>query len=262
MTNKEHVFTIGEFGKRARITVRTLRFYEQLGLLTPTEQNSSGHKLYGLKELAKLQQIQSLKFIGYSLQEIKEILKDDTEAIFELERSLPLQHKLLIEKRDELNRAIEAVERVQCMITEGKPITWKVLASLLYQIEHEEDLKEWMKEYLSDEAVSQIFSLPKEQRKQMDMEMVDILATVKKLMKEDASPKSPEAFNVLIKITELATKHVEDKEELAKELEKLQELSESELLDYKFPTFFTREEEEFLMEIGRSMEALYNESSN
>ncbi|WP_246277378.1 MerR family DNA-binding transcriptional regulator [Neobacillus endophyticus] len=38
-------FTISEFGKRASTTVRTLIFYEELGLLTPTKQNGSGHKL-------------------------------------------------------------------------------------------------------------------------------------------------------------------------------------------------------------------------
>lgn len=64
MKNQGPAFTISEFGKRARITVRTLRFYEELGLLVPAQQNSSGHRLYGLAELAKLQQIQSLKCGG------------------------------------------------------------------------------------------------------------------------------------------------------------------------------------------------------
>lgn len=64
MENNETTFTIGEFGRRARITVRTLRFYEELELLISPRQNSAGHRLYGLAELAKLQQIQSLKFLG------------------------------------------------------------------------------------------------------------------------------------------------------------------------------------------------------
>lgn len=260
MENQEPTFAISEFGRRARITVRTLRFYEELGLLSPAQQNSSGHRLYGLAELAKLQQIQSLKFLGYSLQEIKNLNGNNMDAFSHLEKSLPWQHKLLTEKRNELNQAIEAVERVQFMMKEGKLITWPVLSSLLYQMEHEQDQIEWVKEYFPDDIANQFFSLPKEQRQQMDMEMLDWLAAVKKLIKEGASPQSPEAFDVLLKLTDLATKHVDNKDELAEQLEKSLELMESDVVDFKFPTIFTPEEEAFLEDIGKAMESLYNES--
>ncbi|RWR09296.1 MerR family transcriptional regulator [Siminovitchia fortis] len=262
MESNEPMFTIGEFGRRARITVRTLRFYEELGLLVPSRKNSSGHRLYGLAELAKLQQIQSLKFLGYSLQEIKNLIGNDTNAFNQLEKSLPLQHKLLTKKRDELNRAIEAVEHVQRLMNEEKLVTWPVLSSLLFQIEHEEDQKEWVKEYFSDdETANQFFSLSKKHRQQLDAEMLEWLASLKKLMKEGASPQSPEAFDILIKLTEMATRHVDDKEELAEQLEKAQELMESDVINFQFPTFLTPEEESFIEEIGKGMEALYNQNN-
>ncbi|WP_394184116.1 MerR family transcriptional regulator [Metabacillus halosaccharovorans] len=262
MENQEPFFTISEFGKRARITVRTLRFYEEIGLLKPTQQNSSGHRLYGLTELAKLQLIQSLKFLGYSLQEIKKLIENDTDAVAQLNKSLPLQHNLLTEKRNELNRAIEAVERVQFLIENGKSITWAVLSSLLFQMEHEQDQMEWVKEYFSDDIANQFFSLPKKQRQQLDVEMLDWLATVKKLMKDEVSPQSPEAFDVLVKLTELATKHVENKEELADQLVQAQEVMESDVINFQFPTLLTPKEEAYLLEIGRVMEALYNENDD
>lgn len=142
MDNKEIALTISEFGKQARVSVRTLRFYEEISLLVPVQKNNSGHRLYGLTELAKLQQIQSQKFLGYSLQEIKDLIGNDVDAFIQLEKTLPLQHRLLTEKRDELNRAIEAVEHVQSLLSEKKPITWTVLSTLLFQIEHKEDQKE------------------------------------------------------------------------------------------------------------------------
>lgn len=261
MGNNEPAFTIGEFSKRARITVRTLRFYEELGLLIPKQQNSSGHRLYGLAELVKLQQIQSLKLLGYSLQEIKNLIENDTNTFIQLEKSLPWQHKLLTEKRDELNRAIEAVERVQFLIREGAPITWTVLSSLLFQIEHEQDQREWMKEYFSEDIADQFYSLPKDQRQQIDMEMLDWLASLKELMKQGVSPQSPEAFDLLVKLTELATKHVDNKEELQEQLEKAQELMEPDEMDFKFPTILTPEEEAYIEEIGKSMEALYKDNA-
>lgn len=90
MEDQEPAFTISEFGRRARITVRTLRFYEEIGLLIPAQQNSSGHRLYGLAELAKLQLIQSLKFLGYSLQEIKNLIGNDINAFAQLEKVITL----------------------------------------------------------------------------------------------------------------------------------------------------------------------------
>lgn len=261
MENQEHTFTIGEFGRRARITVRTLRFYEELGLLVPSQQNNSGHRLYGIVELEKLQQIQSLKFIGYSLQDIKRLLEDDTKSSAQLETSLALQHKLLTEKRDGLDQAIEAIERVQYLLENGKPVSWTVLSSLLYQMEHEQDLKEWAKAYLSDDMAEQLFSLPKEQWNEMDLEMMDLQSTIKGLIKKGCSPQSPEAFDVLIKLTELATQHIGNIEELADQLEKAQELMSSDMIDFKFPSFLTQEEEAFLEETGKAMEALYKEKA-
>ncbi|MCG5104096.1 MerR family transcriptional regulator [Oceanobacillus alkalisoli] len=260
MNQETPKFSIREFSKRARITVRTLRFYEELGLLVPTERNESGHRLYGLNELAKLQQIQSMKFLGYPLQEIKEFIKDEIEVAAQLEKSLPWQHKLLTEKRDELNRSIEAVERVQNLLKEGIAVNWTVLSSLLFQIEHEEDLKEWAKEYLPEKVAEKYFSLPKEYQQKLDVEMLDWLAKLEKLMQDSVPANSPEAFELLMELTELATRHVEDKEAFAIELEKAQELMDQEIMDFQFPTMLTPEQESYLMKIGEEMEALYKDS--
>ncbi|PAE21070.1 MerR family transcriptional regulator [Bacillus sp. 7504-2] len=262
MLKQEPLYTISEFGQKARITVRTLRFYEELELLIPSQKNSAGHRLYGLEELTKLQLIQSLKFIGYSLQEIKNLLEDDVEGLPQLEKSLAWQHQLLTEKRNELNRAIEAVERIQTLMLEGKPITWTILRSLLYQMEHEKEQEEWIKENFPEDIVNRFFSLSPEQRQQIELEMLDLLSTIKELIKSGASPQSPEAFDVLTKLTEMVTRHIEDPEEFAEQLEKAQQSMEIEELDFKFPNFFTEEEEAFLTAIGEAMEEMYKEENN
>lgn len=249
MENQEHVYTISEFGKNARTTVRTLRFYEELGLLTPVKHNKSGHKLYGFEDLAKLQQIQSLKFLGYSLQEIKSLMDNDSDVSKQLEKSLPWQHKLLTEKKNELNQAIEAIERVQFLLKEEKPITWTILGSLLFQMENEQDQIEWVKEYCSEEVAKQFSLIPKEQQQQMDIEMLDWLTELKELMSNGASPQSPEALNLAVKLSEITMKHVENKEESAKQIQEAQESMEADTMNFKLPTIFTAEEEIFLEEI-------------
>ncbi|MGG2091515.1 hypothetical protein AB1283_02025 [Bacillus sp. S13(2024)] len=140
---------------------------------------------------------------------------------------------------------------------EGRPITWAVLSSLLFKMENEQDQIEWVKEYCSEDVAEQFSSFPKEQRHQMDIEMLDWLSTLKKLMNDGASPQSPEAFNVAVKLSEIAMKHVDNKEELAKQMQKAQESMEADIVDFKFPTILTPEEEVFLEEIGKSIKAQY-----
>ncbi len=67
---------INEVAKQTEITVRTLRYYDQIGLLECSSKTQGGHRLYSDEDLQKLQQIQFYKSMGYRLQEIKEMLTD------------------------------------------------------------------------------------------------------------------------------------------------------------------------------------------
>src|SRR5699024_12117631 len=64
--------------KKTGVTVRALRHYDHIGLLLPAGKTAGGHRLYGEEELTKLQEIQFLKTLGFSLQEIKDMLADET----------------------------------------------------------------------------------------------------------------------------------------------------------------------------------------
>lgn len=61
---------IGELASQCGITVRTLHHYHQIGLLVPSEFTEAGHRLYTKADASKLQQILSLKQLGFSLEEI------------------------------------------------------------------------------------------------------------------------------------------------------------------------------------------------
>ncbi|TBL77327.1 MerR family transcriptional regulator [Paenibacillus thalictri] len=65
---------VGDLAKLTGLTVRTLRFYDQIGLFSPSGQTESGHRLYNEADLARLHQIVSLKELGLSLDEIKSAL--------------------------------------------------------------------------------------------------------------------------------------------------------------------------------------------
>lgn len=71
------MLSIQEVKKQTGISVRTLRYYDEINLLPPAGKTSGGHRLYGEKEFEKLQHIQFLKTLGFTLQDIKTILANE-----------------------------------------------------------------------------------------------------------------------------------------------------------------------------------------
>src|SRR6476659_901953 len=65
---------VGELGKRTRLTVRTLHHYDEIGLLKPSLHTESGHRLYTDSDIARLQQVLSLRQLGFSLEEVRDCL--------------------------------------------------------------------------------------------------------------------------------------------------------------------------------------------
>lgn len=65
---------VGELAKRTGISVRTLHHYDEIGLVSPSHRTESGHRLYGREEIVRLQQVLSLRQLGFPLDEIRELL--------------------------------------------------------------------------------------------------------------------------------------------------------------------------------------------
>jgi DNA-binding transcriptional MerR regulator len=65
---------IGDLAKRTGVSIRTLHHYDEIGLLSPPHRTESGHRLYGRDEVVRLQQILSLRQMGFSLGEVRETL--------------------------------------------------------------------------------------------------------------------------------------------------------------------------------------------
>ncbi|WP_242241129.1 MerR family transcriptional regulator [Bacillus cereus group sp. BfR-BA-01309] len=78
-------YSIGEISKETNVTTRTLRYYEEIGLLTPSHVAESGYRYYSKDDVITLQQITTFKKLGFKLSEIKEVLKEE-KGISEEER--------------------------------------------------------------------------------------------------------------------------------------------------------------------------------
>lgn len=146
------MFKVSEFAEKAGVTVRTLHHYDRLGLLKPSERNRSGYRLYGERDLVRLQQIATLKFIGLSLKQIKDVLDGND---LDLPATLSLQRRLLTDKRRQIELALRAIEEAERSMGQNRGPDWAALKKIIEVMEMEPN-KDWMKKYYSDEAQAKI----------------------------------------------------------------------------------------------------------
>jgi MerR family transcriptional regulator, thiopeptide resistance regulator len=76
----DEVLKVGDLAARTGLSVRTLHHYDMIGLLSPSRRSKSGHRLYGRRDILRLQQIMSLRQIGLPLEEIREVLRQRNGA--------------------------------------------------------------------------------------------------------------------------------------------------------------------------------------
>jgi DNA-binding transcriptional MerR regulator len=107
---------VGELAKRTGLSVRTLHYYDEIGLLQPSEFTESGHRRYGAAEVVRLQQIKSLRQLGLSLDEIRKCL--DTPA-FSPRRVLELHVKRLRDQIDQQERLVVLLETLAASFDAG-----------------------------------------------------------------------------------------------------------------------------------------------
>ncbi len=96
---------IGELAEIAGVTPRTIRYYENLGLLRPNEREGKGFRYYSQTELAKLQKIDCLKSLGLSLEEITAVIDlyfEDSTGIRGKQKVLEILHVHLQETDDKM----------------------------------------------------------------------------------------------------------------------------------------------------------------
>ncbi|NOJ73328.1 MerR family transcriptional regulator [Paenibacillus alvei] len=138
------LWKVGDLAKLTGLTLRTLRFYDQIGLFSPSAHSDSGHRLYNEADLSRLQQILSLKELGLSLEEIKSIvtgghfspLQIVSLQIARLKETIRVQQKLLAE-----------LESVSDLMLLKQPVTVEDFTKLLEMMKKSQEkmiLKRWM----------------------------------------------------------------------------------------------------------------------
>lgn len=152
------MFRIQQFAKLANVTVRTLHHYDRLGLLTPALRSARGYRLYQMEDLAQLERILVLRYLGVPLKEIAALLatgdsdsSKDSNANQALAETLSRQAAVLSERRDGIDCVLKAIAAAQRHLETAKEPDWSLYKSILKEIAMQEN-ENWTAKYFSPEA--------------------------------------------------------------------------------------------------------------
>jgi MerR family transcriptional regulator, thiopeptide resistance regulator len=149
---KEKLYRASEFAALTGVTVRTLHHYDRAGLLRPTGRTGAGHRLYGARDSARLQQILTLKFTGLPLAGIRRLLEGRALGLAE---TLRLQREALAAKRRQLDMALRAIEEAEGVVARGGEPDWEAFRKIVEAITMQHDT-EWMKKYYTEEQLADL----------------------------------------------------------------------------------------------------------
>jgi len=147
-------YRTGQFARRASVTLRTLRYYDRVGLLRPRQHTEAGYRLYTDDDLVRLQQILGMKFLGFSLQEIQACLEAGPQRLAEV---LAQQKEMLREKRRQLDAVLRAIEGAEFVLRDGR-CDGEAIAGVIRVMKMDQK-NEWVRKHFTDEQLRKMEEL-------------------------------------------------------------------------------------------------------
>jgi DNA-binding transcriptional MerR regulator len=214
----KRLYQASEFARIAGVTVRALHHYDRIGLLKPSGRTQSGYRLYSERDFVVLQQIVTLKFIGFSLSQIKNLLN---RSSLDLPKALRLQREILESKRAHLEKAVKAIEKAERAIQSGASLDGEAFAKICEVINMQNDW-EWVKKYYTEEQLEELagrWSPEVQQRAERDW--AALLEDVKEAISEGVDPESERAGKLAARWSRLIEQFTGGNPEILKSLTRL-----------------------------------------
>ncbi|MGG4301417.1 MerR family transcriptional regulator [Bacillus wiedmannii] len=236
---------ISEFASVGDVTVRTLRYYDKINLLKPSDYTEGGHRLYTKDDLYVLQQIQSFKHLGFSLSEIQNIILQSDIETAEFLRQIHFQREMLLAEQERITKVLSHMDGMTKRFQEEERVDVALFSSFLQTFIWEKENKEWLEEDFSKESV-QAFYNNKELKEEFDQRFMDVIGKLKKYKEEgrdsshhDVQVTLKEFFSVIEEVTNYLDTTQSDIEDI---------INQSNFPLSQFPTIFTTEEENYIKE--------------
>lgn len=159
-------YTIQQLAKLAGVSSRTLRYYDQIGLLAPKRLSANGYRIYGTKEVDRLQQILFFRELGIKLEEIKDLLAQnhDELTLLQQHRRQLSQQKMHLEQLLKLvDETIAAKKGQKIMTDQEKFQAFKQELVTKNEEQYGEEIREKYGEASVNQANAQMLNMTKEQ---------------------------------------------------------------------------------------------------
>lgn len=141
--DKIQYYTTGVFAKRAQVTVRTIRYYDKRGILKPSYRDENGYRMYTDEDFARLQKILSLKYLGFSLEEIIALTINENKV--DIRQSLQMQKELVDKRIRHLKMLEKALDETAVVLQTSNEIDWNQILNLIHMTSMEHALIEHYK---------------------------------------------------------------------------------------------------------------------
>ncbi|MEM4997156.1 MerR family transcriptional regulator [Priestia sp. SB1] len=236
-------FLIGEFSKKTGVSIRTLHYYDEIGLLKAQKDLNSGHRLYEEDHIVKLQKIVALKFLGYNLEEIGLMLTNKSLHL-NLENTLIQQKKAFEKKKEHLEKVLKVINQTISLLDDQEDVPNEILISLINNIQNEEDQRTWLEHFTSKEIADKVYNRSDEENLSLDRGFIDLSREVKRLVGKPVH--DPE-------VQELANKHLQASLKYVGEeaMNAFGKLEDKEIEDFQsmMASPYTEEEEKWLDQV-------------
>lgn len=147
--NAKQLYQVREFANMAGVTVRTLQYYDRIGVLEPSDKTDANHRLYARNDLLKLQQILTLKQLGFTLKEIKQMIHHPE---YDLRGALESQKQALDAQIQQLQEVSTAMEHAMDVLDTTESWDWDTVQFIIQGTVDRQYLN-WVRQYFSDEQI-------------------------------------------------------------------------------------------------------------
>ncbi|HHP5603557.1 MULTISPECIES: MerR family transcriptional regulator [Bacillus cereus group] len=236
---------ISEFASVGDVTVRTLRYYDKINLLKPSDYTEGGHRLYTKDDLYVLQQIQSFKHLGFSLGEIQNIILQRSVETKEFLRQMHFQRELLLAEQERIAKVLSHMDELTKKFQKEEQVDVALFSSFLQTFIWEKENKEWLEEHFSKDSVRAFYN-NKDLKEEFEQRFMDVIGELKNYKEEEKEPSHHDVqvtlkgfFNVIAEVTNYLDIPQSDIEDI---------IQKSNLPLSEFPALFTTEEENYIKE--------------
>lgn len=176
---------VGELARRAGLSVRTLHWYDEIGLLTPSFHSASGHRLYNAEDVTRLQQILTLRQLGFALEEVRACLD---RADFS---PLELIHRHLARLREEMEAQRRLCERLESLAARYRTAETVSVEEILATIKEMSMFEKYYTPEQLDWLKQRRETVGEERIREVEAEWPKLMAEVRAEMDKGSDPASP-----------------------------------------------------------------------